>query len=184
MKSLFLIDRGAPPENFTPSPIYRRVIVSDGSRVARRVAGDTAEGCSVWQNFGTRNKNKGLLLIRYRGLDVDYGVELRRSILPGGTPSGFHHRDNRETWELFRGATWWSSAKLPTWLAKLGVLSPQDEHAPTALAVAIAEDEAAASPKDTGNRPFGFRAVPLWSALASSPAFREAWLPGIELAEA
>jgi hypothetical protein len=186
MKSLFLIDRGEPPANFTPGPAYRRVLWTDSSRVARRLAGDTAAGASAWQNFGSHNKSNGLLLVRWHGLDVDYGVEFHASALPDGTLTGFHHRDNRTTWGLIPGSVWWASeeSSLPKWLRKLGVLA-WDELGPengteNVYYQAIRADEALASAKDTGNRPFGFRAVAGWKALAASPGERTLLLPGME----
>jgi hypothetical protein len=182
MQSLFLIDRGQPGPDFTPGPTWRRVVIADSSRTARRLAGDTADGCTVWQNFGRHNQQKGLLLVRWMGLDVDYGTSFHPSVLPGGMPTGFHHRDNRHTWGLFQGATWWSSHRMPKWLERAGVLLPTEQGPASALVLAIADDEAAAVARVTGNRPFGFRAVPGWQALARSPGFRAAWLPGIEFA--
>ena len=181
MQSIFLIDRGEQVGQ-VPEPFKRRVLVSDSSRVARRLAGDTADGRSVWQNLGRHNKDRGLLLIRWKGLDLDYGTALRPSLLPDGTPAGFHHRDNRATWGLFSGAVWWSSGLMPQWLARLGVYCPEFTEAP-GLIEEVMNDEAAAVAAQTGNRPFGFRALPDWRALAKSPGFRDAWLPGIEHAQ-
>lgn len=188
MKSLFLIDRGVPGPNFTPGPAYRRVLWADSSRVARRLAGDTAAGASAWQNFGSHNRANGLLLVRWRGLDVDYGVEFHASALPDGTLTGFHHRDDRSVWGLIPGSAWWASgpSSLPKWLRKLGVLT-WEELGPASgpenvFFRAIQADEALASARDTGNRPFGFRAVAGWKALAASPGERTLLLPGMELA--
>lgn len=183
MTSLFLIDRGKPGDNFTPPPTWRRVVVSDSSRVARRLAGDSADRCTVWQNFGRHNKGRGLLLVRWQGLDVDYGVALRPFVLPDGTRTGFAHKGDGGPWGLIPHANWWSSSPAPAWLVKLGVVLPEQDDSPNALAAAVAEDEASALPRETGTRPFGFRACAGWRELAASPSSRVALLPGMELME-
>lgn len=188
MKSIFLIDRGKQSLEYQTSTAFRQVVLADSSRVARRLAGDTAAGASAWQNFGTHNKGNGLLLVRWRGMDVDYGTNFRPSVLPDGTTAGFHHRDNRATWGLIHGAAWWSNdpGSCPKWLRKLGALT-WDELGPpvpseNVFLQAIRQDEALAGAKDTGNRPFGFRACKDWLALAESPKERVPFLPGMEVA--
>jgi hypothetical protein len=185
MKSLFLIVRPTGLVPATSRPLDRRAVVCDSSRVARFVAGDTRAVCTVWQNFGTHNKNHGLLLIRWRGLDVDYGTgtAIIPSWLPGNEgPTGFHHRSYRATWDLFKEAFWWSSKPaVPKWLVRLGVQTWHDSGVTTEPATLkqIIGDEASASAKETGNRPFGLRSHKGWKELAKSPEVKELWLPGM-----
>lgn len=92
MRNLYLIDRGHDrPDHHHPSVPYHRVIVACNGRVARWEAGDTADGATVWQLLAGDLDGSGWLLIRWRGLDVDYGAVARSSTLPDGSHTGFWH---------------------------------------------------------------------------------------------
>jgi DNA-binding MarR family transcriptional regulator len=91
-KNLYLIDRGHDrPSQFHPDTPYHRVLVACNGKVARHEAGDTGDGATVWQLFAGDLDGSGWLLIRWKGLDVDYGSLVRTWTLPDGSHTAFYH---------------------------------------------------------------------------------------------
>jgi hypothetical protein len=121
-RSIYLIRRGPRPEHYHPDTPHHPAVVCDSGKVARLAAGDSSDCATVWQHFGWAADGSGLLLIRWKGLDLDYGHAVRGFTLPDGTHTGFYHEGSgSEVWGLFLGAIWWSSRPLPKWLDERGV---------------------------------------------------------------
>lgn len=154
MRAYFLIDKSQSPEaRIRPDGEHFPRLVCDSEKVAKLQAGDTQECATVWQ-FGVNvDQGKKLLLIRWRGLDIDYQLYVKPSKLPDGTMSGFDERVEA----LLRGSIWWSTRPLPRWLQKLGVrLSPDTLTEPRTRAKYLIEhDERLAS--EPGRPKFGYR---------------------------
>jgi hypothetical protein len=130
-------------------------------RQGRPAAGDSSDGATVWQHFGWSCDGSGLLLIRWKGLDVDYGHHVRGSALPDGSHSGFYHEGpGPEAWGLFRGAIWWSSRTCPQWLVDRGVVTVPDSLTgpiDRRTLTWIEEHEARAVDRDERVLPIGYR---------------------------
>lgn len=127
---LYLLKRGPkPPYHRAP---FHPVIVCDQRAVATWEAGWTGDRSWMWE--AAREKEPygiggGWLLVKWEGLNIDYGHLIRGCTLPDGTDVGFHHRHGRAlaTWALLCGAVWWSSRPLPESLRKHGIIEAPDE---------------------------------------------------------
>lgn len=120
---IYLIKRGPKPE-YHRAP-FHPVIVCDNKRIAKWEAGWTGDRAWVWENHNP--PHGGLLIVKWEGLDVDYGHMVRACTLPDGRHTAFYHEhDHTEVWELYRGAVWWSHRVIPAWLAERGVVYPPD----------------------------------------------------------
>lgn len=123
-RCLYLIRRG-------PRPVYYRapwhqVIVCAERAVARQEAGCTADLSDVWTKEADRSS--GLLLLRWRGLDIDYGPIVRSMPLPDGSAGDISHARGEQPWTLLLSgqAVWWSlRRRAPVWLSGL-VSTPTD----------------------------------------------------------
>jgi len=94
--------------------------------VARWIAGATDEKSWIWESGG--DDHAGLLLVRWQGLDIDYGHVVRLMELPDGDQRAFDHEAKRpETWALFQQATWWSPRRMPAWVEKRGAKYPTEQ---------------------------------------------------------
>lgn len=96
---------------------------------AQREAGWSGDFATVWERGTHLNDGSGFLLVRWKGLEIDYGHVVRTFALPDGSiGTGFCHPDpNREPWSLLDGAIWWSTAKLPAALRGMGVVEADDQ---------------------------------------------------------
>jgi hypothetical protein len=130
--NLYLIQRGPKPE-YHKAP-FHRVIICTSKKVAEFEAGSSADHAWIWLR-GSLDNGEGFLIVRWNGLDIDYGPVVFAFKLPDGTGSAFHHPDKNGTpWQLLKGATWWSSRKVPEWLQKkYGVSPPSDEFSQSAI---------------------------------------------------
>jgi hypothetical protein len=135
VSSLYLIKRGPDyGAHWHPSLTPHRVIVCTARHTARWEAGWTGDRAWVWERSTSADGGQGWLIVRWEGLEIDYGHTVRGGKLPDGTSLGFSHPGNkdpqhRRPWELLRGAVWWSEHPLPTWLrVKWGVVQATDEY--------------------------------------------------------
>ena len=121
--NIYLIKRGPRPD-YHRAP-FHPVIICARRNIAREEAGDSNAGVWMWENTG--GDHHGFLLLRWNGLDVDYGYVVKGITLPDGTVRAFDHEwEHPETWALLNGATWWSPKKMPPWLVERGVCYPGD----------------------------------------------------------
>lgn len=123
MKSLFLVKRGPKPES-QKAP-YHQVIVCSHRHTAAWEAMGTAEGAWLWE--WSEPPASGMLLLKWKGLDIDYRPVVRGMQLPDGTVAGFQHDRNAEPWTLLPGAVWWSWKPMPKWLEPFGVVTAPDD---------------------------------------------------------
>lgn len=118
---LYLVRRGPDfAKHMHPSLVRHPVIVCTARHTAMWQAAWTGDRAWIW-NRPCENSGEGWLIIRWNGLDIDYGHIVRGGKLPDGTTLGFSHpgkkdRQHRRPWRLLRGATWWSEHPLPVWL--------------------------------------------------------------------
>lgn len=115
-RTVFLIKRGDKP-TWHNAP-YHAAIMCDDRHVAQWQAGGTRGGATVWEHANS-NDGSGWLIVKWRGLDIDYGHNITSSELPDGSKSGFYHRPFPD--DLLKGCVWWSTRPLPKWLAERGV---------------------------------------------------------------
>ena len=136
--SLYLIRRQPRPD-YHKAP-YHRVIVCALKRIARWEVGWTGDRSWLWTK--QNEPFTGWLLERWEGLDIDYGHIVRGGKLPDGTDMAFHHPhgSNSGTWDLLRGAVWYSDKPIPTWLVERGVVYPPDDFTQGQLLDLIADD--------------------------------------------
>lgn len=120
--TLYLVKkRGRPDWHRAP---YTQVLVTTRWDAAKWEAGYSGEGAWIWAIPGEFG---GWLLMRWNGLDIDYGHVVRNVTLPDGDIRAFDHRHTHpETFALADGATWWSPKKMPKWLQEWGVRYPSD----------------------------------------------------------
>ena len=106
---------------------YPLVTLCTREDVAKQMAGATDERSWMWHSEG--QDHGGLLLVRWQGLDIDYGHVVRRMPLPNGDERAFDHPNRHpETWELFNGAVWWSPRRMPAWVEKRGATYPAEGY--------------------------------------------------------
>jgi hypothetical protein len=119
--NIYLVKRGPKPD-WHKAP-HSPVLICTRRDVAMWEAGWSGDQAQVWAQNGS--PACGFLLIRWNGLDIDYGHVVRTFKLPDGTSAAFHHRHRHpETWVLLNGAVWWSERKMPAWLAEAGAVYP------------------------------------------------------------
>lgn len=70
----------------------------------------------VWEQVA---EGAGWLLVRWKGLDLDYGAVVHRMRLPDESEAGIEHDRARRPWTLLRIADWKSERKMPRWLKEL-----------------------------------------------------------------
>lgn len=123
--NLYLIKRGPKPE-YHNAP-FHPVICCANKGVARWQVGATDDRAWLWSQCPC-TPGHGLLLERWEGLDIDYGHVVHGFTLPDGTEAAFHHPHHKpETWALLSGAIWWSTKRMPDWLAEQGVIVAPDD---------------------------------------------------------
>lgn len=134
----YLIKRGPRPENHRAP--FHPVIICGLKRVALWQVGATNDKSWLWSS-GHFGLPAGWLLLRWNGLDIDYGHVVREvGPLPDGTHTGFFHDRDKEPWTLIDGAVWWHTRKMPTCLADLGVKYPEDEFTQQRITDNVAND--------------------------------------------
>lgn len=123
MASLYFVKRRPRPD-WHKAP-YHQFIICTRRAIAKDMAGASSERGWVWEQIDS--EYSGWLLCRWEGLDLDYGGVVHGFDLPDGTPAAFSNpHKNGEPWNLLDKAVWWSSRKMPDWLAKKGVVYPTD----------------------------------------------------------
>lgn len=120
---LYFIDRGERPITHA-APYHRYRICTDRKR-AYHEAGQTLDGAHIWERNVRADRN-GWLLIRWMGLDIDYGYLVSGGDLPGGGRMGFAHWGDRLPWNALSSAVWFSTHEIPRWLHEEGVRPPTD----------------------------------------------------------
>lgn len=135
--NLYLIKRGPRP-SYHKAP-FHPVVLCCKKRLAKIEAGCTGDRAWVWDRDSHLMNGLGFLLVRWEGLDIDYGHIVRHFVLPDGTKTGFHHSES-EPFQLLNGAVWWDSKPIPDCLSKRGVIYPPDDHTQQTILDQIAND--------------------------------------------
>lgn len=127
MSTIYLIKKaGDKPSWYHEMTPWHPVLMTSRRDAALWLAGYSGEGAWMWSK-GIGDRHAGWLLIRWNGLDIDYGHVVRGVRLPDGDERAFDHRHaHPETFALQSGAVWWSPRKMPAWLAAEGVVYPSD----------------------------------------------------------
>lgn len=129
--NLYLVKR--PPKAVHPQASHHPVIICTNKELAEWEAGYSGERAWMWVQFD--GQHSGWLQLRWEGLVIDYGHVVRSVALPDGTTGAFHHRSaHPETWALLKGAVWFSSRRMPAWLAAEGAILAPDDFARRAIA--------------------------------------------------
>jgi hypothetical protein len=124
---LYLIKRGPRPDYHRAT--FAPVILCTSRPVAQWEAGATSELATVWQKYHALKPYGGWLLVRWRGLDIDFGHIVRSMPLPDGTTAAIVHDTDEEPWTLLGGAVWWSHThRVPEWLAGRVAEPDDDSH--------------------------------------------------------
>lgn len=127
--ALYLVKRGERPD-YHKAP-YHPVIICDKKRIALWESMGSDKHCWVWMQPSGHGNGAGWLLVKWNGLDVDYGVTVHRIVLPDGSEGGFwrdYPSPDGYIGDLLPGAVWWSDKRLPEWLQQKGVVYPSDSH--------------------------------------------------------
>lgn len=135
---LYLIKRQPRPE-WHKAP-YHPVIICDRKPMAEWEMGHSGEHAYVWMK--PNDISTGWLLVRWNGLDIDYGHVVRSIEMPDGSHAAFFHARDQEPWSLMAGATWWSNRVMPSWLVERNVVYPKDQHSQQSILDTLANDGA------------------------------------------
>lgn len=120
--NLYLVKRGPRP-SYHNAP-YHPVIICTRRPIAEWEAGWTGDKSWVW--LKEADTSSGWLLVKWNGLNIDYGHIVRGCSLPDGTETGVFHDRKKEPWNLMAEATWWSDHNMPQWVADKGTKYPTD----------------------------------------------------------
>ena len=125
-KVLYFIDRGHARPSGHRAPYHRYLVCTEYAR-ARQEAGDTGARAYIWERVAW-GSDSGWLLVRWKGLDIDYGYVVHSPELPDGTRAGFvhPHKADEMPWVVLGQAVWWSEKSIPRWLEQRGVKLPGD----------------------------------------------------------
>lgn len=136
---IYLIKRG--PRHECHEAPFHPVIVCAKNRIAKWEAGATDECAWVWERFNDSGCWAGFLLVRWRGLDIDYGHLIREvGPMPDGTHTAFFHDEQKEPYTLLNGAVWWDDKPMPAEIAKWGLIYPPDQFSRQSILDSIAND--------------------------------------------
>lgn len=125
---LYFIDRGRDRPDWHKAPYHRYLICTNVS-AAYWEAGWTGNGASLWMRHTTQNDGSGWLLLRWKGLDIDYGGLVKGGDLFDGGCMGFVHPHRpAPPWSVLAQAVWWSTRTIPPWLRDMGIAPPSDPH--------------------------------------------------------
>ena len=141
MKYLYLIKRGPKPE-YHRAP-YHPVILCNLTRIAEWEMGASDDHAWVWQATGWHRRPGGWLLVRWNGLNIDYGHIVHGFALPDGSHAAFwrdYHDWPEGIRDLLPGAVWWSDKVIPSWLQERGVVYPPDNFTQQTILDHIADD--------------------------------------------
>ena len=116
-RNLYLIVRGNCKADDYP------IIICSQYHTAKWEAGSTKEQSTVFQKQS--DSESGLLLLRHKGFDIDYGTVVDSFKLYDGTNTGFNHKDS-DNWNLMQNAIWWSYDTPPQWLLDFGLKFAND----------------------------------------------------------
>lgn len=127
---LYLVSRGLRPGHHKAP--FHPVILCTQKWFARWEAGDSTRPAWIWENDDVPEPRGGWLLVRWNGLDIDYGGLVKSVTLPDGTHGAFwrdySHTDTSNVVSILNGAVWWTAKKrIPPYLAAKGVVYPPDE---------------------------------------------------------
>jgi hypothetical protein len=143
--SIYLIKRGPKP-SWHKAP-FHPVVICAKKRVAEFEAGWAGDKSWIWMRRSRVIDGEGFLLLRWNGLDIDYGHVVRSTRLPSGVKTGFAHHGG--PWKLLRGAIWWDDKPMSASFENAGVLYPPDYFTQQWILDQIADDNVSGC----GNRP-------------------------------
>ena len=123
--SLYLVKRREKP--IFHRATFHPVILCTRQHTAMWEAGWSGDGACVWTRDAFKKDIGGWLMVRWCGLDIDYGHIVRNLTLPDGTTGAFVHDRKSEPWTLIPEAVWWSDHKIPDWISDCGVNLPEDD---------------------------------------------------------
>ena len=137
---MYLIKRGPRPK-YHLAP-FHPVVICNKKAVAKWEAGDTGDRAWVWERSSNRMNGEGFLIVRWNGLDIDYGNVVKQvGPMTDGTLCGFvHPHTGREPWSLLKGAVWWDDKRIPPDLLEAGVIYPPDEFTQQCILDRISDD--------------------------------------------
>jgi hypothetical protein len=123
---LFLVERGPRPEYHKAQ--FHPVVICTARHTASWEAGWSGDRANLWvQCEGPGRDSSGWLLLRWKGLEIDYGHIVRSFTLPDGSDkAAISHDRHGPPWSLMNGAVWWSTRVIPQWLLDRGVVLPTD----------------------------------------------------------
>lgn len=130
-RSLYFIDRGERPETHR-APYHRYIICTDAARAYWEAGPWSGSGAWMWTKGASADCQwHGWLLLRWFGLDIEYGGLVHGRTpsdrLPDGCYPGFSHpAPDGMPWPALPLAVWWSDKEIPAYLAELGVKLPED----------------------------------------------------------
>lgn len=144
---IYLIKRGPKPE-YHNAP-FHPVIICAKRKVAKWEAGSTSDRAWLWERASHIMDGAGFLLMRWNGLDIDYGHVVHNvGDMPDGAHSGFYHPGRGgEPWTLLKGAIWWDDKPLPPSLVEMGVIYPPDDFTQQRILDTIADDGCSGFPR-------------------------------------
>ncbi len=151
--SIYLIKRGPKP-TWHMAP-FHPVVICAKKRVAKFEAGWSGDKSSIWGRKSKIIDGEGFLLLRWNGLDIDYGHVVRSTRLPSGAKTGFAHHGG--PWKLLRGAIWWDDKPMSASFENAGVLYPPDYFSQQMILDEVADD---------GVSGFGRKPPPWWPKVA------------------
>jgi hypothetical protein len=103
--------------------------------------GWTGDRAWVWVHPNGRPEC-GWLLVRWEGLDIDYGHIVRGTRLPDGAKTGFYrsYEAPHSVKPILSGAVWWSDRRLPVWIEQSGAVYPPDHFTQQRILDNLADD--------------------------------------------
>jgi len=109
---MYLIER--EQNNIRPN-----IIIVNSIKMAKYLAGSTNDKANIFEL--SRDLSMGILQVRWKGLDIDYGSIVSSIKLPNGEEIGFYHNRNERPWTLIKEAYWYDDKKVPNKLLSSGV---------------------------------------------------------------
>lgn len=149
MKKLFLIKHcDVKPEHHNAP--YHPIIICDRKPVAEWRQGSSDDQAWVWMKSGWNKNPSGWLLVRWSGLDIDYGPVVHSITMPDGSMAAFwrdYQRWPEGVGGLIERAIWWSDRKMPDWLDVRGVQYPPDRFTQQQVLDDVTKDDCTGVPR-------------------------------------
>jgi len=139
--NLYLIKRGPRPSYH--KAMFHPVIICSRKHVAEWEVGATDARSWMWVRETSADDGAGFLIVRWNGLDIDYGHIVREvGPMPDGTLTAFFHphESKKEPWSLIKGAIWWDDREMPKMLKLRGCIYPPDDFSKSSILDKIADD--------------------------------------------